>query len=92
MPGTIESATCTLSACGRPATGKRTLLLATTLEQMAIMDTTGDSDIMRVWALLSEVSEQLAQNRNASISLHSLAGGVKVSKAIAFQVPWLIEM
>jgi hypothetical protein len=46
---------------------------------MAIMDSNGDSDILRVWEVLSEVSEQLAQNRNTSIGLHSLVGGVKVS-------------
>ena len=47
---------------------------------MAIMDTNGDGEIMRVWNLLNEVSEQLSQNRQTSIGLHSLAGGVKVNE------------
>lgn len=52
---------------------------------MAIMETNGDSEIMRVWSLLNEVSEQLAQNRNTSIALHSIAGGVKVSESVVCQ-------
>ncbi len=45
---------------------------------MAIMEANSDSDVMRVWTLLNELSEQLSQNRNASISLHTVTGGVKV--------------
>ncbi|GBE83217.1 hypothetical protein BKA93DRAFT_565650 [Sparassis latifolia] len=45
---------------------------------MAIMETAnGDSDVLRIWSLLTEVSEQLSQNRNLSISLNSVAGGIK---------------
>ena len=45
---------------------------------MAIMEPTSDSDVMRVWALLNDLSEQLSQNRNTSITLHTVTGGVKV--------------
>ncbi|KAF7791408.1 hypothetical protein EIP86_002424 [Pleurotus ostreatoroseus] len=44
---------------------------------MAIMEANPDSDVMRVWVLLNDLSEQLSQNRNASISLHTVTGGVK---------------
>ena len=49
---------------------------------MAIMEANPDSDVMRVWVLLNDLSEQLSQNRNASISLHTVTGGVKVRARI----------
>ena len=45
---------------------------------MAIMEVTSESEVLRVWGLLNELSEQLSQNRNASILLHTATGGVKV--------------
>ena len=46
---------------------------------MAIMDPSGDTDsVHRVWALLSEVSEQLSQNRASAVNLHALSDGTKV--------------
>ncbi|KAI0795359.1 hypothetical protein BC629DRAFT_1286659 [Irpex lacteus] len=57
---------------------------------MAIMESNGDTDIMRVWNLLNEVSEQLAQNRNTSIGLHSLAGGVK-TQAVHSQTGFVLR-
>ena len=47
---------------------------------MAIMEANPESDVLRVWGLLNELSEQLSQNRNASITLHNVTGGVKVRK------------
>ncbi|OSD07427.1 hypothetical protein PYCCODRAFT_1403042 [Trametes coccinea BRFM310] len=41
------------------------------------MDPNGDPDVMRVWALVSELSEQLSQNRSTSVNLHALTDGVK---------------
>ncbi|KAI9058144.1 hypothetical protein FKP32DRAFT_1659199 [Trametes sanguinea] len=41
------------------------------------MDPSGDPDVMRVWALVSELSEQLSQNRSTSVNLHALTDGVK---------------
>ncbi|KAI0084833.1 hypothetical protein BDY19DRAFT_969465 [Irpex rosettiformis] len=57
---------------------------------MAIMDSNGDTDVMRVWNMLNEVSEQLAQNRNTSIGLHSLAAGVK-TQAIHSQTGFVLR-
>ena len=45
---------------------------------MAIMDPAGDPDMVRVWGLLNEVSEQLSQNRSSAVNLHALADGTKV--------------
>lgn len=39
----------------------------------------GDQDVvLRIWTSLTEISEQLDQNRSLSVSLHGLAGGIKV--------------
>lgn len=39
----------------------------------------GENDVvMRVWALLSEMSESLSANRTTSVNIHGLADGVKV--------------
>ena len=46
---------------------------------MAIMDPSGDPDVMRVWSMVSELSEQLSQNRSTAVNLHALTDGVKVS-------------
>ena len=45
---------------------------------MLVMDPSGDPDVLRVWALLTEVSEQVGQNRAAAVNLHALADGTKV--------------
>ncbi|KAH9926078.1 hypothetical protein B0H21DRAFT_781358 [Amylocystis lapponica] len=50
----------------------------------------GDQDVQRVWSLLTEVSEQLSQNRGLSVSLHSLAGGIK-SQAIHSQTGFVLR-
>ncbi|KAJ3788376.1 hypothetical protein GGU10DRAFT_346423 [Lentinula aff. detonsa] len=45
---------------------------------MAIIDGShGGDEISELWAVITELSEQLNQNRNASVSLHAQAGGVK---------------
>ncbi|KAI1793247.1 hypothetical protein LXA43DRAFT_1124362 [Ganoderma leucocontextum] len=41
------------------------------------MEPTGDPDVLRVWSLLSEVSEQLSQNRSSAVNLHAIADGAK---------------
>ena len=47
---------------------------------MVVMDPgASENDIVRVWQLLSEVSEQLSQNRSSAVNLHVLADGSKVS-------------
>lgn len=46
---------------------------------MAIVDSSADSDLMRVLSVLTELSEQLSQNRAMAVSLHSIASNVKVN-------------
>ncbi|OCH90028.1 hypothetical protein OBBRIDRAFT_888028 [Obba rivulosa] len=43
---------------------------------MAIMEPNNEQEILRIWSLLTEVSEQLAQNRNLASSLRSLTDGM----------------
>ncbi|OSX60032.1 hypothetical protein POSPLADRAFT_1059320 [Postia placenta MAD-698-R-SB12] len=50
----------------------------------------GDQDVMRIWSLLTEVSEQLTQNRSLSVSLHSLTGGIK-TQAIHSQTGFVLR-
>jgi hypothetical protein len=37
-----------------------------------------DPSLMRLWSLITELSEQLNQNREISTSIYSQAGGIKV--------------
>ncbi|KAF9077604.1 hypothetical protein BDP27DRAFT_1208716 [Rhodocollybia butyracea] len=43
---------------------------------MAIIDGSGD-EITQLWAVITDLSEQLNQNRSTSVSLYAQAGGVK---------------
>lgn len=43
-----------------------------------------DTEVAKIWGVLSELLEQLAANRQASIQLHSLAAGVKVRRAMLY--------
>ncbi|KAI0775539.1 hypothetical protein BD413DRAFT_277887 [Trametes elegans] len=54
------------------------------------MDSNGDPDVLRVWTMLSEVSEQLSQNRSAAVNLHALADGVK-GQAIHTQTGFVLR-
>ena len=57
------------------------------------MDPAGDPDVVRVWSLLSEVSEQLSQNRSSAVNLHALADGAKVRvQHLPFSTPCLIPV
>ncbi|KAI0632048.1 hypothetical protein C8Q77DRAFT_1123547 [Trametes polyzona] len=58
---------------------------------MVIMDPNAENDaIMRVWALLSEMSEQLSHNRSTSVNIHGLADGVK-AEAIHAQTGFVLR-
>ncbi|KIK95056.1 hypothetical protein PAXRUDRAFT_827381 [Paxillus rubicundulus Ve08.2h10] len=48
---------------------------------MAILDSSGESDIVRLLSAIQGLSEQLTQNRSLSISLHASAGAVKAQAA-----------
>ncbi|CDO75427.1 hypothetical protein BN946_scf184916.g11 [Trametes cinnabarina] len=54
------------------------------------MDPNSDPDVMRVWALVSELSEQLSQNRSTSVNLHALTDGVK-AQAIHSQTGFVLR-
>lgn len=45
-----------------------------------------DGDILRVWQLVHELSEQLALNQKITNTLQSQAGSLKVSSYIVFHV------
>lgn len=47
---------------------------------MAIMEGTNgnETDLMQLWSVITELGEQLSQNRAMSVSLYSLAGNIKV--------------
>jgi hypothetical protein len=45
---------------------------------MAILEPGGEHDLMQLWSLITELSEQLNQNRSMSVSLYGLAGKIKV--------------
>ncbi|KAI8986228.1 hypothetical protein BD414DRAFT_440940 [Trametes punicea] len=57
---------------------------------MTIMDPSGDPDVMRVWTLVSELSEQLSQNRSTAVNLHALTDGVK-AQAIHSQTGFVLR-
>ena len=44
---------------------------------MAIVEG-GHDDLMQLWAVITELGEQLNQNRSMSVSLYALAGKIKV--------------
>ena len=47
---------------------------------MAIMEGSNgnETDLTQLWAVITELGEQLSQNRAMSVSLYSLAGNIKV--------------
>jgi len=48
---------------------------------MAIVEG-GHDDLMQLWAVITELGEQLSQNRSMSVSLYALAGKVKVIRIL----------
>lgn len=62
---------------------------------MAVLDN-NDQDLMQLWAMITELSEQLNQNRNLSVALYGQAGNIKVcakiiGKCNATEVEWGIR-
>lgn len=43
---------------------------------MAVLEN-GDQDLMQLWGLITELSEQLNQNRSVSVSLYAQADNIK---------------
>lgn len=48
---------------------------------MAIVEG-GHDDLMQLWAVITELGEQLNQNRSMSVSLYALAGKIKVIRIL----------
>ena len=46
---------------------------------MAIMDANYDQEMLRLWTIISELSEQLNQHRATASALRNQAEGIKVS-------------
>lgn len=46
---------------------------------MAIMDANYDQEMMRLWGIISDLSEQLNQHRATASALRNQAEGIKVS-------------
>ncbi|KAF9527591.1 hypothetical protein CPB83DRAFT_393453 [Crepidotus variabilis] len=44
---------------------------------MAIIEGGGENDLTQLWSLITELSEQLNQNRSMSVSLYGVAGKIK---------------
>ncbi|EMD40289.1 hypothetical protein CERSUDRAFT_110893, partial [Gelatoporia subvermispora B] len=57
---------------------------------MAIMEPNNEQEILRIWSLLTEVSEQLTHDRNMANSLHSLTDGIK-TQAIHSQTGFVLR-
>ena len=45
---------------------------------MAIMESNPENDLMQLWSVITELGEQLTQNRSISVSLYGLTGKIKV--------------
>lgn len=51
---------------------------------MAVLEN-GDQDLMQLWGLITELSEQLNQNRSVSVSLYAQADNIKVGPFFDFR-------
>lgn len=47
---------------------------------MTILDGSAEQDLVRLWALIAELSEQLTQNRSVAVALYGQVGGIKVRR------------
>jgi hypothetical protein len=50
---------------------------------MAVLEN-GDNNLMQLWSLITELSEQLNQNRSVSVSLYAQAGNIKVRPLVIY--------
>jgi len=57
---------------------------------MAIMDVNYDQEMMRLWGIISELSEQLNQHRATASALRNQAEGIK-SQAIHSQTGFVLR-
>ncbi|KAF8208811.1 hypothetical protein K438DRAFT_1961371 [Mycena galopus ATCC 62051] len=57
---------------------------------MTILETDQDPTLMKLWALITELGEQLNQNREVSASIYSQAGGIK-TQAVHSQTGFVLR-
>lgn len=51
---------------------------------MAILEGNSENDLGQLWSVITELGEQLSQNRAMSVSLYGLAGKIKVRVYLTF--------
>ncbi|KAF8908949.1 hypothetical protein CPB84DRAFT_1864427 [Gymnopilus junonius] len=57
---------------------------------MAIIESNNDHDLMQLWSVITELGEQLSQNRAMSVSLYGLAGKIK-AQAVNSQTGFVLR-
>jgi len=57
---------------------------------MAIIEGNNDHDLMQLWSVITELGEQLSQNRAMSVSLYGLAGKIK-TQAVNSQTGFVLR-
>ncbi|KAJ7600952.1 hypothetical protein C8J56DRAFT_911685, partial [Mycena floridula] len=57
---------------------------------MTILENSSDHDLMSLWGIITELSEQLNQNRSLAVSLYAQAGGLK-NQAIHTQTGFVLR-
>ncbi|KAF8158307.1 hypothetical protein B0H34DRAFT_708248 [Crassisporium funariophilum] len=57
---------------------------------MAILENNSDHDLMQLWAIITELGEQLSKNRSMSVSLYGMAGKIK-NQAVNTQTGFVLR-
>ncbi|PPR05352.1 hypothetical protein CVT24_007966 [Panaeolus cyanescens] len=57
---------------------------------MAIIENNNDYDLVQLWSIITELGEQLSQNRSMSVSLYSMAGKIK-NQAVNSQTGFVLR-
>jgi len=50
---------------------------------MTVLDNSADQELLRLWSLIGDLSEELSRNRALSVTLYGQVGSAKVSIYIA---------
>jgi len=54
------------------------------------MESNPENDLMQLWSVITELGEQLTQNRSISVSLYGLTGKIKVC-SIRMGLVWNLQ-
>ncbi|KAF9046425.1 hypothetical protein BJ165DRAFT_1527521 [Panaeolus papilionaceus] len=57
---------------------------------MAIIENNNEYDLVQLWSIITELGEQLSQNRSMSVSLYSMAGKIK-NQAVNSQTGFVLR-